>query len=72
MELACKKARTAKWQQLIRGNAGGVGDCGSQSYTLAAEESGLLVVVRQKYRQDADKRQESADFIDQLDTGMVS
>ena len=56
----------------MRGNAGGVRDCGSQSYTLAAEESGLLVVVRQKYRQDANQWQESADFIDQLDTGMVS
>ena len=43
----------------------------SQSLPLAAMKSVFMPVIRQEYGQHPQKWQESADFIDQEDTGAI-
>ena len=47
------------------------GGYGCQVATLAAVRLGFMAIIRQKYRQHAQQRQEGADLIHILDAGMV-
>ena len=54
-----------------RGNPYGIRGAGSQSFTLATCNSRFVTVIRQEYGQHPQKWQESADFVNQEDAGVI-
>ena len=71
MQLADEKAQKGKWRGEIVEQADDTRVNGGQGCTLTAEYSGFLPVIRKEYRQESQQRQEGADFINQIDAGMV-
>ena len=66
-----KKQDMTKSARVRRRNPYGMRGRGRQSLTLAACKSCFVTVVRQEYGQHPQKWQESTDFIDQENAGVV-